>query len=233
MRYFDKETPLIQIWSDIPPNLQNQQERLPFGVFPELITARNLDPFLLKLWESTVNLDPFRRFLHSYQILEYASFYYLKDDLLARVKRILTAPETSLKSGEAAKEILDIASETRMEDEQKLVQVVKQFVNPENVWAAIKPNLQFFSNPIEFEGGATLDPLTKSTWGLDDFKVAWIPAFPERLRYLRNAMAHAREKRMARVLLPTRANDVKLRLWVEPLQVAAMEIMTNWGAALG
>jgi hypothetical protein len=231
IRYCDPTAPIVIFHEPEEVPIPTTTTAL-FDTFPTVLSGRQLDPFLLKLWESTVGADPFRKYLHYYQILEYASFYFLKDDAVLKIKKILAAPDLPCRSAEAARAILEMSAETQMSDEQKLVQVVQRFAEPANVWKAISANLTFFSTAIEFEGGFTLEPLVRTGWKLDDFKAAWIPSYPDKLRLIRNAMVHAREKRMARVILPTAKNYQRLRMWIQPLQTTAMEVMMYWDTGM-
>lgn len=53
MHYFDKETPLVEIHQNSPAKSeQDQSERYRHGSFPPEIVGRDLDPFLLGLWEN-------------------------------------------------------------------------------------------------------------------------------------------------------------------------------------
>src|SRR4029079_9718489 len=74
LNYFDRTAPRILFHEEATaPEVKEQQLRFPLGPFPDHILGRRIDPYLLGLWESSVSSpEPFRRFLYSYQILEYA-----------------------------------------------------------------------------------------------------------------------------------------------------------------
>jgi len=178
------------------------------------------------LWESARDAsDPFRRFIYLYQILEYAAFYFVQDNILNKVKRILKAPETPSNVDDSAHAILESLIEDRMSDEAKIVAIMKQVVDSKELWKEIEPNKDFFSQKVQFDGGLTIDPLLKEGWGVDDFTAAWTPKFPDTLRRIRNALVHSREARMIRVIAPTHSNYVKLRRYTAPLSIAAAAVM--------
>jgi hypothetical protein len=189
MRYFDSQTPVVQILSDAQVQQPNRQDRFPFGEFPRAINAKTINPIQLRFWEATFGADPFRQFFHNYQILEYAAFSALSDDVLTQLKQILAAPDTLLRSSEAARQILDLMPEMNGDDGQRLRLVFKKFVRPEAVWRAVGANLDFFSSSLDFDGGTSLEPIVERNWTLEVFSTKWLPSFPDKLRQIRNAIA--------------------------------------------
>jgi hypothetical protein len=234
MRYFDRKTPRILIHEDVPdPTGARPPAQYPMGDFPSVIVGRPLDPYLLGLWESALLAgDEFRRLLYSYQVLEYAAFYYIQDTTLHALKRIIASPDLQARLDEASRQILDATVESRMDEEARLVAVVKQLVDPAALWREIEPNLAYYSGEIEFDGGFALAPLLREGWGLDDFKSSWIPKFPDASRKLRNALVHSREARMAKVISPTRANYERIRPWSWLLLSTASQVIM-YEAVLG
>lgn len=73
--------------------------------------------------------------------------------------------------------------------------------------------------------GFTLSPLLKEGWRFDDFRSMWNPAYPQTLTKLRNSLVHARESWMTGVIAPTTANYERLRPWLGPLSLTAMQVM--------
>src|SRR5262249_10205398 len=77
---FDRQTPHILVHEPQASTAASPEKiiRYPFGdSFPPVIVARQLDSYLLTIWEAARSPDPFKKFLHAYQILEYVAFYYL------------------------------------------------------------------------------------------------------------------------------------------------------------
>jgi hypothetical protein len=135
----------------------------------------------------------------------------VRDQLVKAVRRILLAPQRGHRIEEATRDVLDAIVSDRRSDEQKMVEVIQDLVDPAAVFDEIEPKVSFFSTGTEFEGGFKIDPLVKQGWGLEDFRGTWIPKLPDSLRKIRNALVHAREQRMSQTILPTRANLHKLR----------------------
>lgn len=227
MQYFDLKTPHVLIHEE-PPSKDTVPPpgRYPFDSFPGVVSARPLDPYLLGLWEGAARAtDTFRRFLYRYQIIEYAAFYYLQESTFYSIRKLLASPNLPARLDDSVRQILDMAVEARMDDEAKIVAVIKQVVDPERLWKQIEPALAFFSSDVVFDGGFALPALLKPGWGLDDFKSAWIPKFPDALRKLRNALVHAREARMAKGISPTHANYERIRPWTALVSFAASQVI--------
>lgn len=224
MHYFDRSSPRINI-IEPPPKKDKQEtpERYPFGPFPSEVPGYSLDPYLLGLWESSIRGNPRLRYLYSYQVLEYAAFYYVKEDILQAVKRAIVAPQARFNPDAAVERIIDAISEDRQHDDARMKAVVKQVVDPEILWKEIEPNRDYFCQPVHFDGGLNLEPLLRPNWSLDDFASAWHPKFMDHVRKLRNALVHGREQRMFNVVAPTQANDERIRPWLAPLSIIAMQ----------
>lgn len=223
MTHFDRQSPHILIHEAEPSgSAKAKRLRYPAKAFPEVIAARQLDPYLLGLWESARDAaDPFRRFIYLYQILEYAAFYYLQEKILNRVKRVLASPDTPSCIDKSAHEILDSLIEDRMSDEAKIVALIESVSDPEEIWQELEPGLDGFAKETSFDGGFKLPPLVKAEWKKEDFVAAWTPKLPDALRKIRNALVHSREARMVNVIAPTRKNNIILRSWIHPLQIIA------------
>lgn len=196
MKYFDVESPRIIIH---PEPIQDERTiitcRYPLGSFPTEITSQILDPFLLTLWESAVDAtDPIRQYISSFQILEYAAFYYMRDDILRNIRRAISMPEAAFRQDDICKEILDAISKDRPSDEERIKYLIHQVVDPKVIWKEIDQEKQFFSESTNFDGGFSLGALIKKESSVDDFIADWYPKFPASIIDLRNALVHAREK---------------------------------------
>jgi len=233
MHYFDHHTPRIILHEEPQERAPTSDPiRYPHGPFPTSISGRQLDPYLLGLWETSASGEPLRRFLYSYQIIEYVAYYYMKEAALHTVKRILASPATPVQINEAARQIHEaVVANQSIGEPDKIKAVVKQLVDPTVIWKEIEPNLDYFCSEVKFDGGFTLSALLSKRCDLDDFQVVWNSgSFPDTLRHLRNALVHSREARMGGVIAPTRANYDLLRPWLGPLSVTAMQVVACWEA---
>jgi hypothetical protein len=215
MHYYDRLTPQVVIHDDsISVNKMSRPVQHPLGDFPNIISGRPMDPYLLSLWDSSVRApDPMRRFLYSYQIFEFCAFYFIREELERSLRRILLAPDVPGRIPEVAHQLLDAVVEDRTSEDAKMTSLFQQVIDPAHIWPEIQARADFFSQPTDFEGGLSLSPLIKPGWDLEDFRTAWVPKLPDTLRKLRNALVHAREQRMSKCVAPTLANRRLLMPW--------------------
>lgn len=226
MFYFDRRTPRVLIHDEpakeAAPKKSSEDSASPF---PKSVAARRLDPYLLDLWETATAGDSFKRFLYSYQVLEYGAFYYIQEAASQGIRKILGWPDLPSRPGEAVRLILEATAANRMEDESKIVALMKQIVDPATIWSEMGPELGIFSADIRFDGGFTLDALVKPGWTFDDFRSAWIPKLPDSFRKLRNALVHSREARMAAGIPPSSANYKRIEPWSRILLTCAIQVI--------
>src|SRR5262249_51100245 len=122
MRFFDRESPTILIHEkDLGSRNVPTGARYPQGPFPTTIVGRVIDPYLLALWETATQVpDPFREFLHGYQILEYAAFYHTHEGVIHQVRRVLQSPDVFSRIDQVVHDILDAVAPDRQQDDAKL-----------------------------------------------------------------------------------------------------------------
>jgi len=225
--YFDNSTPVIIINEEAEErSMVVVPERYPHGQFPKTIAGKPFDAYMLSLWETASSSgNPIQKYLYHYQIIEYAAFYYLKEDVIKAVKRILLSPGILDSIEDASKRMLDILAEYRTDDESKISLVINQFVDPAQIWPTVEANREFFSQESIFEGGFTLQPLIKKEWSLDDFKTAWYPKLPDSLKKLRNCLVHSREQRSSCSVTPSKKNFRIVRPWAYVMEAISGQIV--------
>lgn len=227
MQYFDRGTPFIVVHAidDASESVEVAPPRL-FAEFPSVINGRPREPYLLGLWETSMRArDASRKFLYAYQVVEYAAFYHVRDELLRSLRRAFCAPDASSQADLVSRQIMELLVDERQSDEAKLVSVIQQAVEPGRVWPLIEQRADFFAKETSFDGGFSVGPLIKEGWKPDDFRSAWIPKVPDALRRLRNGLVHAREQRAARAIAPSRRNERLLKAWAVLMQTVAAEVM--------
>lgn len=231
MRYFDRRTPVISVHEDMTGEESERPTRFLFGPFPDHITARRLDSYMLTLWSSGMpgTAHPVSSFLYNYQVLEYAAFYYLREDIARTIHRIVSSPDVVCRAEEVSRQILDALVEERTSDESKIASVIQRAVDPAALWAEVKGKGGFFSRTIEFDGGFTIPALVREGWSLEDFKGAWFPKVPDSFRKIRNALLHAREQRLSKCIAPTARNTGLLRYWSSLISIASSQIILFGG----
>lgn len=204
--YFDRQTPLLpEIWLTEEAAGLPKPPRYPRGEFPAEIGARMLDPYLLSLWRSSLEGNPRLRFLYAFQAVEYAAFYFIKDEVYQAVRRLLMAPDVQARCDETAHKIMDVLVSDRVQDEDRIRTVIQKNVEPSDLWKEIQPLKRCFAKPVSFDGGFEVGAILEEACEVDDFRSMWFPKIPNTLIQLRNALVHGRESRMGLVMAPTRA----------------------------
>ena len=226
MKYFDRKVPRIVIHSRLQRPSENvTRDRYPTGVFPHKIGAKTINPYLLSLWESASQGDTLLRFLHYYQILEYAGFYYVENDILWSIKRLISAPDAPSKPQDTARKILDTMVADNVHEAQKIKEVLKACIDPVALWSEIEMESESFGGGTVLDGGFVMPEVVTKGMMLDQFEKDWVEKFSTALRNIRNALAHSREKRQATTITPTPRNREQLVPWLAPLSYAAASVM--------
>ena len=222
MYFFDRHSPQIIIHKP-DESIELNEEELETN-FPEKILASNIDTYMLDLWSGAQAVNGRLAFLYYYQMLEYAAFYFIEEQVKLRVKKILRRPDLLSSTDSCLTQVIDEIVDYRQTDETKLTTVVKRTVNPERVWGVIEHNKDFFAKTQIFDGGFTIEAFINDDWTADDFDKAWIPKLPDKLRQIRNALVHSRESRVGQVIAPTRANNKKLTPWVKLIEEISCQV---------
>ena len=226
MAYFDRHTPAILIHEEPvgSPNVDDLPQPQ-ISYFPEILSGQDIDQHLLILWESARGGDPFLRFIHYYQILEYAGFYHVKDKVRREIERAIAAPDAVSRPDRVAQQILDAMSVERRSDEVKINEMIEECVDLKEMWDMLGGSLDAFSEDIELDGGFILPALVSASAGYEDFEQSWNRQFSHALHRVRNALVHARESRQSTTIAPTTANHSRLSPWLFPLSQTAAQVM--------
>jgi hypothetical protein len=211
LSYFDRETPNIQIFSK---SYKKENFNLPcyslFDNFPETINATEIDSILLDIISvANSSRDNRLSFIFYYQILEYASYYFLKSDIKYRLITLLKKPDISFKSEEYSKTIIEEFKNhfKNNDDKAKLDILISEHITISDIKIELENNIDYFFRKIEFEGGFSLDPIMKNDLkGIAHLPENTIKAIKENIVNIRNSLVHLRESRENKVILPTEKN---------------------------
>ena len=226
MSFFDRHTPTIIIHEErAAANKVDDLHPTPNGYFPDILTGKDIDQHLLILWESAKGGDPFLRFIHYYQILEYAGFYHFRDKTRRDIERAIVAPDAVSRPDRVAQQILDVISTDRRRDEEKINEMIKECVDPSEMWDILRGSLSDFSESVTLDGGFTIPALVSASAGYEEFEQSWSERFLPALHRIRNALVHARESRQSTMIAPTTVNHTRLSPWLLPLSQTAARVM--------
>lgn len=228
MQYYDRDCPYIIIHS-IETEALKMPKQLQFieTTFPSRISTRRQEPFLLDLAlvAITSTAEPRLQFLYYYQILEYAAFYYVDNDIKRHLLKVINTPDIQSNPDKYIPEMLDKVSELYQGEEAKLDRIVQIRCAPDDIWKEIQQNRSFFSQKQEFDGGHVMEPFISEDMTNESFRVAWHPKAIKSLRGIRNALVHGRERRVTQVISPTKQNDLKIASLVPLIRRIAEQII--------
>ena len=228
MQYYDRDTAYIVIHA---PELEStepfKQPQITEITFPETITTKRQDPFLLDLALTANATNTARlKFIYYYQIIEYAAFYYIDTKTRSELLKIINNPDIQAKADLYIPRILEaINVGVRQEEETKTDSVVRAACSLELLWEEIERNISYFSTKQEFDGGFIIEPLIPENCTRDFFCGCWNPKITHTLRYIRNALVHGREKKFISVITPTKHNDLLIRPWTSIAQCIAEQVI--------
>jgi hypothetical protein len=228
MQYYDRESPYILIHS---PELESTelvtQSKIPEIAFPETITTKRQDSFLLDLALTANTTNTARlKFIYYYQIIEYSAFYYIDAKTRSELLRIINNPDIQANADSYIPRILEaINVGVRQEEETKIESVVKMVCSLEALWEEMENNLSYFTTKQEFDGGFIIEPLIPENCTREFFCGNWNPKIINTLRYIRNALVHGREKKFISVITPTRRNDLLIRPWTSIARCIAEQVI--------
>ena len=226
MSYFDRHSPLILVHEEpVKPHEVDDLHPPQIGSFPAILSGQEIDQHLLILWESARRGDPFLRFIHYYQILEYAGFYHLRYQIKREIERAVAAPDALARPDRVAQQILDAVSAEKRQDEPKINEMIDECVDLEEMWKILDGSLAAFSEEVKLDGGFTLPALVSPSIGYEEFAKIWNKQFSPALHRVRNALVHARESRQSTTIAPTIANYSRLSPWLLPLSQTAARVM--------
>ena len=231
MSYYDAYSPIIAMHA---PKQEGGEprERYIAGSFPKTIVAAELNSNLMHFWAGSRSGDVFRRFLYCYQILEFASFYFVEDNIKRAVRKALATPHIRDEMDNLIIEIIDCVQESRIWEGNKMDALIKDVVNPDLIWREIEKNKEYFCSSIEFDGGFVLKPLVVDKTTSETFKHEWHDKFNKTIRLIRNALSHGKEQSMSSVIAPTPTNFANIQPWAALISVAAGEVVVYYSAAL-
>jgi hypothetical protein len=229
--YYDTASPTIDIHAPTQEGGE-PRERYIAGSFPKTIVATELNSNLMHFWAGTRGGDVFRRFLYSYQILEFASFYYVEDNIKRAVKMALSTPHIKDEMDQVIIEVIDSVRESKIWEGTKMNSLLKEVVDPKLIWREVEKNKDYFCKTIEFDGGFILKPLVVEKTTIETFVHDWHDKFNGTIRGIRNALSHGKEQSMSSVIAPTASNFANIQPWTALISVAAGEVVVYYTAAM-
>ncbi len=226
MTYYDRETPRVLIHEAGPTNTGNTRPRYVDEVFPTELVAGDIDPSVASFWLGAFETrDPAMKFLLHYRLLEFLSLAHLKSEQRKELINILRRPHLISSTEGAAAEITGLFSGQARETD-RLKNFIDETVRTEKVWAVLEMNRTEFSKLSVFDGGYQVkavltDNLTLDTWAKSSGPISLV----DRLRAIRNCLAHGQDEGTRGVIHTTQNNKIVLTPWVNLIETFAAEAM--------
>ncbi len=227
MAYYDTESPQILIHATPAEEIAMQPDtRFREGEFPLQIQLRRpIEENLLIFWQAAREGDPIQAFLNYFLILEYASFFYIKEDVKRAVKKHLSAPHATSNIDALTEQMLADLTQDQLDTHQKMDGLLARCVEPRLVWREMEKNRDYFSTLQTFDGGFTIEATLSKDATEKTFSSTFVTTFGAKIRSIRNAIAHGKEQRSLASIVPTTSNFSKLEPWVSAIAVASREVM--------
>lgn len=226
MRYFDRQSPKIVIRDVVRKEKSKNHEPLRFvtGSFPSALSARLIDDIPLMLLDAAENAPPRLAFMYYYQTLEYAGHYFVEDKVRSKIRRLLRDPSAMESSDEHIAELHEIVVQHSQQDDTKIKGAIEECVDYRRVWREVAHDKEFFSSDASFEGGFRAKAIASKDMTESAFATNWVQSVYQSLTSIRNAIAHARERRQSHCILPTSANSDVIQRFLPVIGRIAEEV---------
>ena len=181
-----------------------------FGCFPNEINAHSIDPVLLDIFLIARDTSNIRlKFIFYYQILEYASYYFMNNKIKLRLNNILKDPAVSSNSNLAARQIIEEMKDnfSSRDDFSRLELTVQEYCKISDINYELSCNANYFSEDHLFDGGFLIEKIIKEPSALEFFTDSDLQKILRNIEKIRNVLVHLRESRENKVILPTSRND--------------------------
>lgn len=225
LTYYDNQSPHVII-HDISQDEKELAQRTRYiaSEFPKEIQAAEIDQNLLTFWGAAPVTNQIMQFIIYFRMIEYCSASYVDFTVRSEIQRIVSAPDIRSSLPNAVEAIISSVSKKSLDDPAKLKAVIRNNVDPSHIWADIAENLDFFSQPQEFDGGFRVRPLVAAAEAREGFCNRGLDQFTDTLRKIRNALSHGKDQETDGVILPTQRNMELLRPWVHLIATAAGDV---------
>ncbi|MFC1461451.1 hypothetical protein ACFLQR_02895 [Verrucomicrobiota bacterium] len=226
MRYYDRETPVIEIHQKAGEKCHERTEPRRFCAdsFPPSLSLKGIDEFVMQLIAVAQQTSPRFAFIYYFQVIEYAGFYFVDEKARKALKSFLRDPAMITCPEDKMHDLFAVMSDLAHNDEGRMKKVVEECCDPHALWLEIENDKEFFCDEIHFDGGFVIPALlspdtTAASWG-----TMWMPKVYDQLTKIRNCLVHARERRQSNVILPTETNNCRIQRYVPIIARVAEQI---------
>lgn len=214
MVYYDRSSPRIVYRQKSEAAKEQSVEALRFieSTFPKELVFRPTDDVLLRLIDIARTSEARFAYIYSFQIFEYAGFYFIDAKTKTALSKLLRSPSFISCAEDRMAELFSLLTDSAQNDDFRIRKVIEEHCDPKLLWREIEKNKEFFYNDVCFDGGFNLPKLIAKDTTEETWCTMWTPRLIEQITRVRNCLVHAREKRENKAILPTDLNDKKLSL---------------------
>jgi hypothetical protein len=233
MAYFDRETPKILIYGKdhkeekyIDPCLYKLFDDFPSKINATTIDSTILDTFMVA--ENTANLR--MKFIFYFQVLEYASYYYLDRKVHSKILKTLKDPDVLNRTDYFSKNLIEDLKNhfSQKDDSIKLEKTITETISISDIKNEIEANQEYFSKDLEFDGGLKISKVLNGDNPVENLKEGDLILIKKNIEKIRNVLVHLRESRENKVILPSAKNNNKLLPYLFLLRRIAEKVAVNF-----
>lgn len=228
LSYYDSASPTVLIHPTSSDAVEPRQ-RYVHGGFPDQIRASDLDANLLQSWQAARQESAFLQFILYYRVIEYVATHYLEAGMRERIKRLIGDPSALSMTDKVTSRIIEEFQTSALDDVPRFNSLLTKAVDPALVWAEIDRHREFFESPTVFEGEFQLGALIHKGETLDKWRNQGLERFGNKIRQLRNVLAHGKDQTSAKTIVPTARNGHSLKRWNDLIAIAAGEVIVYDG----
>ncbi|WP_029036684.1 hypothetical protein [Salinimicrobium xinjiangense] len=233
MSFFDRGTPKIVIHAK---EYEEEKYKNPclnelFDTFPKTINSTNIDSTLLDTFMVANQTENVRlKFIFYFQVLEYASYYYLDKKIQDKIRKTMNDPEIYDKSDYFSKTLIEELKDhfSQKDDSTKLEKTILENCSIKDIQNEIEVNKDFFSKDLEFEGGLKINRILKGEHAIENLKEGDLILIKNNIERIRNVLVHLRESRENKVILPSQKNNHKLLPYLYLIRRIAEKVAINF-----
>lgn len=225
MTYYDRETPRVLIHEQIPKESGSMRPRYVQETFPSEIVAGDIDPAVASFWLGAFETrDPAMKYLLHYRLIEFLALSYVKAEQRKDLINILRRPHLISSTEGAAAEIAGLFS-TQQRDTDRIKSFVEETVSADKVWAVLEMSRKEFSAATDFDGGYSVKAVLNDSTTFESWSKSGPISLVDRLRAVRNCLAHGQDEGTRGVIHSTQKNRIRLMPWVNLIETYAAEAM--------
>jgi len=225
MTYYDRETPRILIHEQGLKRTKNNKPRYAEDKFPIEFVAGDIDPSVISFWLGAFETrDPAMKYLLHFRLIEFLANSHINDSQQKELISILRRPHLISSADTAAAEIAGLFA-LKSKGTDRIKEFVKEAVGPEKVWAVLEMNKHDFCVNSEFDGGYKVGAIISDSTTLDAWRQSGAISLVDRLRAIRNCLAHGQDEGTKGIIYNTQNNRRVLMPWVNLIETFAAEAM--------